>query len=390
MTSHPIFETTLALILVFALLSLLVSSLMEFWSYYRKARGKMLREAIHQLLKDPLNKNYGELVMEHFLIKNLTNSFTQRPPQYISANLFSEALIDVIAQQARHTSIRLKLPKAGEKGLLETAESYDIPALTISKEVMTRFKAGLESMEPSPLRDAFFSMYDKSSEDPQQLKARLELWYNDYMETVTGWYKSSQMKRSIFFGFLVACFLNVDSIYLFKVLSMDSQMRGELVEVAEQIAQDYQELADSTRRDNAALRQIAFQHASDSLFQDSLFRKIQFQDTLANQALAQADSILGVVYSLNIPIGWSKNSAPASWMYAQDSTVTTAVKDSKGIIAYNHRRNSAFSIWYFIGIGISGVALGMGAPFWFDILVKLVNLRLAGNKPAGNPKYSKS
>jgi hypothetical protein len=42
------------------------------------------------------------------------------------------------------------------------------------------------------------------------------------------------------------------------------------------------------------------------------------------------------------------------------------------------------SIWYFVGIAITGIALSTGAPFWFDILLKLVNIRRAGGKPAAS------
>jgi hypothetical protein len=34
-----------------------------------------------------------------------------------------------------------------------------------------------------------------------------------------------------------------------------------------------------------------------------------------------------------------------------------------------------------IGILISSIAVAMGAPFWFDLLNKIVNLRLTGSPP---------
>ena len=34
-----------------------------------------------------------------------------------------------------------------------------------------------------------------------------------------------------------------------------------------------------------------------------------------------------------------------------------------------------------VGFLVSAVAITMGAPFWFDLLNKLINLRLAGNRP---------
>jgi hypothetical protein len=37
--------------------------------------------------------------------------------------------------------------------------------------------------------------------------------------------------------------------------------------------------------------------------------------------------------------------------------------------------------WKFFGILISGIAIAMGAPFWFDLLNRVGNLRLTGNPP---------
>jgi hypothetical protein len=34
-----------------------------------------------------------------------------------------------------------------------------------------------------------------------------------------------------------------------------------------------------------------------------------------------------------------------------------------------------------IGWGLSAIAISLGAPFWFDLLSKLVNLRHSGQKP---------
>jgi hypothetical protein len=40
-----------------------------------------------------------------------------------------------------------------------------------------------------------------------------------------------------------------------------------------------------------------------------------------------------------------------------------------------------------LGMAITGAAAAQGAPFWFDILKKLVNVRSAGIKPEeNNPK----
>ena len=42
--------------------------------------------------------------------------------------------------------------------------------------------------------------------------------------------------------------------------------------------------------------------------------------------------------------------------------------------------------WLFklIGLGWTAIALSLGAPFWFDLLQKIMSLRAAGSKPASS------
>src|SRR5258706_5333399 len=99
--NNNILDIIISLTLIYALLSVLVSIALEAWSQYTMARGKQLKEAIHQLLNDSLNFHYGELFYNHFLINGL-RSDAKRLPQYISSNLFAEVFIDIIADQVQH------------------------------------------------------------------------------------------------------------------------------------------------------------------------------------------------------------------------------------------------------------------------------------------------
>ena len=410
---NPIVEISISLIFVYALLSILSSILVEWWNHYRKSRGKLLQDAIIQLLYDPYNLSYGELLMNHFLIQNLRNPHNRRPAQYISSNLFAEALIDIIAQQARH-NLKISLPKADDaKGEIKEVKGQN--KSKEAKQVLVRFKAGLEMMKPSPLRDTFFSFYDKAENEQKndeevnysytKLKAAFEQWYNDYMDRVSGWYKTQMMRTNIIFGFIIAISLNVDSIHLFRVLSMDSGLRQELLQVAETTAENYLALADSSRQDANTLTQMlthsvqpdSLQKMLDTAHAQVLIRR---SDTLTQLYLSRADSILGVAAALNVPIGWNKRIAPLSWFWKEKSEEPTEAAEQKkgttddksmsnlhhhpnrpGLLAYNERRNHCPDPFYFLGILISGFALSFGSPFWFELMVKLVNIRKSGGKP---------
>jgi hypothetical protein len=48
---------------------------------------------------------------------------------------------------------------------------------------------------------------------------------------------------------------------------------------------------------------------------------------------------------------------------------------------YQFSPNYSWLLAKFTGLLISILAVSMGAPFWFDLLNKLVNVRLAGRRP---------
>ena len=78
----------------------------------------------------------------------------------------------------------------------------------------------------------------------------------------------------------------------------------------------------------------------------------------------QVDSLLRTLKGTGLPIGWSK---------------TTFKQDLCG-------KNTGDTIfkWLLAILGwlITAGCISMGAPFWFDMLAKLVNVRRSGAKPA--------
>ena len=111
-------------------------------------------------------------------------------------------------------------------------------------------------------------------------------------------------------------------------------------------------------------------------------------DSLAAEYQHRVDRILSITASMNVPVGWDPDAAPLSWFgestsWSRKPTGMTNIAHAN-LIAYADRRNQwSFRnfVLYVIGIVISGVSLSFGAPFWFETLVKLINIRRAGRKP---------
>lgn len=398
---NSILDILISLTLIYGLLSVLVSILIEWWNHWQKSRAKMLHQSILHLLKDPLNLDYGFLFYSHYTISGL-KSTENRPPQYISSSTFADVLIDIIAQQVKKTQVIKTEVVDG----LKTSTLTDENLAPVG--VMEGFKKGLNQMKNSPFKELLLSFLDKSSGDYTSLKALIEKWYNDYMDRVTGWYKTAQQRKLIVFGFIVAIALNVDSLHLLKVLSLDKEFRNSLVAQAENVVQRYEkdtlmkkitaEKINHLLVENDRINKKDTANKKDTLNNkkqgdDQLKKVVAMLDSVNKSYYLKTDSVMWTIEQMNIPVGWSENIAPISWKQAScKKNIACNTKAISSLAAYNEERNhpkSCSTIFkYILGICISGISLSFGAPFWFELLVKFVNIRRAGKKPetTTNPK----
>ena len=383
--NNPLFETIICLVLAFALLSLLTSSLLELINTYFQERGNLLFKSITGMFSDNINVNFGQLL---FSLPNVNNLKKDREslPQYLSKEMFSTGIIDTISNYAR---------------VYKYSEAEQ--AIVMQKDSLTtfdRFAKGVESMEHTALKLQLLNMIERSGAASQQtqdtrlfnLQNQLEGWFSDQMERTSGWYKSLIRWRLFFVGLFVALTLNVDSIHLFQTFYRSPALRVQMLPIAEQLADNYAALkADSSLTD----LQRAYRSAdsvklminnrpgdsSSLLVLDQVLSRLQkidsitrTSDTLRIRLQQQIRGNAELVAGLGLPIGWMHSQAPLSWFGPKNA----APKD------YFERYQQASPgnvISYILGIFITAVSLQFGAPFWFDLLLKAVNIRRAGAKP---------
>jgi hypothetical protein len=160
-----------------------------------------------------------------------------------------------------------------------------------------------------------------------EFRKSLETWFDDSMQRVTGWYKRKTQVIILCLALPICFCLNVDTLAIASSLYTDPSLREAVVANAEAYVA------------NAASENATA--ASTNATLETTYNKVH-------------DELTG----LNLPIGW-----------------TTDTTDP--------RHPATFWGWLLKigGILITAFAVSMGAPFWFDLLNKLVNLRAAGNKP---------
>jgi hypothetical protein len=337
--NSPLFTTIICIVLIFALLSLLVSTLTEAINAYFQERGQLLFETIGRILADGLNTNFGHLLYSHPLVDNLKKD-PNSLPQYIDADTFTKALIDVVSNSAR----------------LYHWEGGKLVPDPDTRDAFARFQAGITQMEHTPLKLFFLNMLDRAQQTGQSkpldaLIQELTTWYNQQMDRVSGWYKVWIRKRLFWVGLIVAIALNADSIHIFQTIYRSPDLRARIEPIAERVADRY-------------AAEQAEPNTTDTTLRGRLI-----------QMRGQIDSI----NALGIPVGWGRSRPPFSYFHPP----AVPANDYFGHYPEPGRWNVLF---YLLGLLITAFSLSAGAPFWFDLLLKLVNLRRTGTKPSTEPK----
>ncbi|WP_131769573.1 hypothetical protein [Candidatus Protofrankia californiensis] len=184
----------------------------------------------------------------------------------------------------------------------------------------------------APLRLALTGIVTRAGHDRDRSVAELAAWYDDTMDRLSGWYKRRVQRFLIVYALLVTLLLNLDAIALTNALWENRSLRAAVVEAA----------ATQVNSSTVSTGTAATNSPEDA----------------ANQAV-QAIRDAG---ALHLPLGWTGAGS--------DSADPRAVPDDAGGWALK-----------ILGWLFTTLALSLGAPFWFDLLGRLVNMRSTGPKP---------
>jgi hypothetical protein len=296
MFNSPILDVAIGLAFVLLLISLLVSAVCEMLSGILKWRADFLWRGLENLLqsRDARDALYG-----HALIKGLTQShpvaagaaaarrwfdprrwLSAHPgPSYIPARTFALALIDVIRRPhevAAAVSSRLDevVSQAGtdpltvvarataildgaladskiDRSLKERIQSLKLRLASnddarqavaelrgfLAKKSLTH---ALDNADPSMagLVQSLRPLLEDAAGDVDRFRENVEIWFNDGMDRVGGWYKRHTTLWQAGIGFVLAVVLNVDALLITRTLWRDPTLRQTLVSQAQAYANE--------------------------------------------------------------------------------------------------------------------------------------------------------
>lgn len=314
----PVIDIAIGLSFVFFLLSVIASAISEFCAGVVNLRGKILLKGIEGMIGDarlarevfdhPLlrtngkkDSKFGLTVKEGEPPSFWSRIKLERKPSYVSAKNFARALLAVANE---------KKPDP-EKGQGDSSAAFlwqQLAALGI---------AGRERDLP-----------------------KVERWFDDSMDRVSGWYKRWSQWLTIAIAIAVAIGLNANTLRIAERLDKEPATRAAVVASAEKTLEKQGESAEEVAKEE----------------KKSVEPVAQIKE--AGETFSKAT---GEVTALKLPFLWGDGNDPGTMSWIDNA----------------------------LGWLLTVVAISLGAPFWFDTLNKLANLRMAGKKPEEGAKPKK-
>jgi hypothetical protein len=329
----------IGLVLVFAVLSGLVSTITEAIARFLGLRGEYLLRGLRTMVTsgsafklplfrkpapDPSTKSVAlKAVLSHPLMqadgkhgrfdddagnKALTRKERRALPSYISARAFSTVLLELVVPDAEG--------KTRLDGLQKEAD-----------------KIGDER-----LKQVVATLIEQTKGDVEQLRKHVEDWYDEHMARVSGWYKRHVRWISVAVALVLVLSFNVNAVRIGWALYLNEPLR------------------------TAVLAEAARAEPCDS------------DDP--RECLKKARDQIAPLEEVGLPIGWTEAPECLAGLSC-DTLERFGLTDPERGVGHDLLRLGLV----LLGFAILVLATVPGARFWFDALSRLNSLRSTGPKP---------
>ena len=333
MPTMDLLDVAIGVIFLYLLMSLVCSAVVELIEMMLQYRARDLEHGIRELLDDP---SLVKAFYDHPLVTCLYKGTYKQPwdagriarwfekwrpskwklPSYIPARSFALAVMDLLFS-ADGATAPLRDPAAAPPAipLPDPPLPADAGRAVVAVDALVRAAA----------------------KDAVRARENVEEWFNSSMDRVSGWFKRRTQVILLLVGFFAAAWFNVDSIQVATALATSKDLRAVAVDAATKYVDSHTPPATTT--DPAALK----------------------------QTIADGTKAIG---SLGLPLGWDDPTCGGN-----------TPCDPKTAHFYQWRqlwdaRTPASDFWTkLLGILITACAVSLGAPFWFDLLNKIIVVR---------------
>lgn len=314
----------IGLIFIYLIYSIAASSIWEIIINAAHLRGNMLRNWIFENFSGLTEKDGKKSkIIEHPLISGMFKKSKRKKgkPTYISSGIFTDVLIDLVVNSE-------------VKNNDEPITIVDINTLKNSLNKTPLLSQGLKSV--------FLQYVSEASGNLQQVKDKIGKWFDEAQERLIGSYKRNLQIWIFLISLILVGVTNADTIKLASYLYTNPDASEAIAYKASLFIQDSTIASIISNFDTTLIDSLAM------LEQTKIVDKIDKNVNTIRELKEELDN-------LEIPIGWR----------------TENFKSFKG----------GDIVKKIGGLLLTVFAVSLGAPFWFDILSKLANLRSSGEKP---------
>lgn len=381
MTGSIALDVVIGLVFIYLLYSLFATIIQEMIATMLGFRAKVLEKAILRMLEDGKSTSdsrfgdrfeglmhlFGKKVdykdklvaasfYTHPLIKYLAEDNFHSKPGYLNAQDFSKVLLDLLngIDQGPATKTITQIAQSVQDGkiksevLLTLGEGVAHPLHDLQCSLMPGVvKGGVIPAINSETQLFLKSLLADAEYDLDRFRTLTEKWFDTTMERATGWYKRYIQLILLVIGLAMAIAFNVDTIEISKRLARDPKLREQMVQSASAYLEKEKDLSARIDqiRSKSTLTPLDSATVNDA---EQLKGRLDSQISTANQFynndLKNVNKQLGLGWGDDVEI---KAYTPVGWL-------------------------------------LTALAISLGAPFWFDMLNKLMKLR-TGAKADADP-----
>ena len=333
MLGSAMIETAIGLAFVFLLLSLVATGIFESLASLTKLRARFLNRGIENLLftgstsvpeKEEAPGADSESV-------NYANMLLQHPfVLSMTKGKYKEGKLQSEEDEKRKTK-KIALGSVGpsympasvfRKALIDIlCEVHKVKQEDgeLAETLRLKLERRSSKLKGTHLGKVLVTLAHAAEDDDHAFFQEIESWFETGMERVSGWYKRYTQILLFVVGLAMAVGMNADTIRIADVLYQTPEIRASVAAAAA----DFLEQSEGQGTDPGII--------------------------------TAAQNVQNRMDSLSIPIGWHE-AVPGN-----------------------------FGEWLsrILGWLLTALAISFGAPFWFDLLQKFVNLRGAGAKKTG-------
>lgn len=334
MFNSQVLEIAIGLIFVYLIASMLASTVREIIESALKTRAVQLERGLRLLLDDPSGRQTLTALFSHPQLFGLFDGVYD--PARLTRNWrfwrrdTTTRNGGILSAHARRLPFGSSLPsyipsRNFALALLDLLARHGSPAPATGANgapALETLLAHANALTPGRLRDALLVALNEAQGDFDRARTSLEAWFDSNMDRVSGWYKRESQVILLLIGLLTAVAFDLDTLRITRELANNNTVRAQVV------------------------LQAAALNAKGSDGQQAL----QGDTT----ALAAAHKGLGDL------VGWDGR------------TCTVDGQHASGLACLG----TAIAFWRALGGWLlTAVAISLGAPFWFDLLNKVMVVR---------------